>query len=311
LTERPVYISTSSATGFMEAAVRNAAHTRILSLVNGAFSKRFVEIALSCGIEVDVLEVPWGAAHDPKEVTERLSRGSYDAVTMVHSETSTGVLNDVRALAAAVRTFEDVLVVVDSVSGLAAAEMRPDAWGIDFLLTGSQKALALPPGLAFGVPSVRMLERAAKATNKGFYFDLTIFQENWEKDLSPSTPALSILFALQVQLGRILAEGMAARWARHQAMAETTWAWVDAMRAKGVELEIVAPQGFRSPAVTAIRTPKGMTGPEVSKAVKARGWVIGSGYGKLKDSTFRVGHMGDHTLDELHGLLDALSGVFA
>ena len=243
LTERPVFISTSSATGLMEAAVRNAGRTRILSLGNGAFSKRFADIVRSCGFEVDELQLAWGEAHDPEAVTRQLSHGSYDAVTMAHSETSTGVLNDVESLAAAVRQFEDVLVLVDSVSGFGAAELRPDEWGIDFLLTGSQKAFALPAGLAFGVASERMMERAATAPNRGYYFDLEFFAKNWEKAQSPTTPALSVLFALEVQLERMRSEGMLARWARHRLTAEMTWAWVDEMRERGVGLEIVAPEG--------------------------------------------------------------------
>lgn len=310
LTERPVFIATSSATGLMEAAVRNAGRTRILSLVNGAFSKRFADIARSCGFEVDEVEIPWGEAHDPDEVADRLRERAYDAVTMVHSETSTGVLNDVRRLAAVVGEFEDTMVLVDSVSGFGATELRPDEWGIDFLLTGSQKAFALPPGLAFGVASERMMDRSAEAPNRGYYFDLQFFGRNHEKDQSPTTPAISVLFALDVQLRRIHEEGMAARWARHRVMAEMTWAWVERMNDSGVEVEIVAPAGFRSPAVTAIRTPAGTTGPEVTKAVADRGWLVGGGYGKLKESTFRVGHMGDHTREHVEGLLEVLTEVF-
>ncbi len=310
LTERPVFISTSSATGLMEAAVRNAGRTRILSLVNGAFSKRFADIARSCGFEVDELEVAWGEAHDPEAVTQQLSHGSYDAVTIAHSETSTGVLNDVQALAAAVRQFEDVLVLVDSVSGFGAAELRPDEWGIDFLLTGSQKAFALPPGLAFGVASERMMARAATAPSRGYYFDLEFFAKNWKKDQSPTTPALSVLFALEVQLERMKSEGMVARWARHEAMAELTWAWVDEMRESGAGLEIVAAEGHRSPAVTAIRVPEGMTGPDVTASVAERGWLVGGGYGRLKADAFRVGHMGDHTVGHVEGLLGVLTDVF-
>ena len=309
LTERPVFISTSSATGLMEAAVRNAGRARILSLVNGAFSKRFADIARACGFQVDEIEVPWGEAHHPDLVATRLREQAYDAVTMVHSETSTGVLNDVQALASVVREFEDTLVLVDSVSGFGAAELRPDEWGIDFLLTGSQKAFALPPGLAFGVASERMMDRSTEAPHRGYYFDLQFFQKNHAKDQSPTTPALSVLFALEVQLARMEQEGMEARWARHRVMAEMTWNWVDTMRESGVEIEVLAPAGFRSPAITTIRTPPGMTGPEVTKAVADRGWLVGGGYGKLKESTFRVGHMGDHTPEHVEGILDVLAEV--
>lgn len=309
LTDRPVFISTSSATGLMEAAVRNAGRTRLLSLVNGAFSKRFADIGRACGFDVDELVVPWGEAHDPDAVSERLAEGPYDAVTMAHSETSTGVLNDVRALARVVRQYDDTMVLVDSVSGFGAVEVRPDEWGIDFLLTGSQKAFALPPGLAFGVASERMMARASSAQNRGFYFDLELFAENHAKDQTPTTPALSVLFALEIQLRHMLAEGMEARWARHQVMADMIPSWVDTMRAEGVALEIVAAEGHRSPAVSTIRTPPGMSGPDVTRGVSDRGWLVGGGYGKLKDSTFRIGHMGEHTPEQVEGLLAVLTEV--
>ncbi|HUF76364.1 MAG TPA: alanine--glyoxylate aminotransferase family protein [Longimicrobiales bacterium] len=307
-TKRPVFLATCSATGLMEAAVRNAGRSRILSLVNGAFSKRFAEIGRACGFEVDTIDLEWGQAHDPDQLAEKLSKGSYDAVTMVHSETSTGVLNDIRALASVAREHDDVLVLVDSVSGFGGAELRPDEWGIDFLLTGSQKSFALPPGLAFGVASERMLERSATAQNKGVYFDLQQYQSSQEKWQSPSTPALSVMFALQVQLQRMQGEGMTARWARHAAMAERTYEWVDEMRAAGVGLEVLAPEGYRSPCVTAIKAP-GELATEAPKKMKEKGYVIGGGYGKLKPTTFRIGHMGEHTVDGLNAMLDVLSEV--
>jgi aspartate aminotransferase-like enzyme len=307
LTERHVYISTSSATGLMEAAIRNSGGRKVLSLVNGAFSGRFAKIGKACGLDVDHYEVEWGEAHDPDELRRRLQTGAYGTVTVVHSETSTGVLNDIRSLAAVVREFDDVVIAVDSVSGFSAAEVRTDQWGLDFLLTGSQKALALPPGLAFGVASARMLERSAASSNKGMYFDLLDFEANAEKYQSPSTPALSTMFALQVQLKRIQAEGLEARWARHRAMAERTYAWVDEMSAAGYS--VVAPQGYRSPGVTAIRVPEGVEAPTIVKGMAERGWVIGGGYGKFKPFTFRIGHMGEHTVAELEALLADLTEV--
>ena len=309
LTERHVFVSTSSATGLMEGGILNSGRRKVLSLVNGAFSERFATIGEACGLDVDRYEIPWGEAHDPAELRRRLSGGEYGTVTVAHSETSTSVLNDVRALAAVVREFDDVVVMVDSVSGFSAAEMRTDEWGIDFLLTGSQKALALPPGLAFGVASERMLERSKHSPNKGFYFDFLKFQSNAEKYQSPSTPALSVLFALQVQAKRILDEGLEARWARHTAMAERTYAWVDEMRDAGVGLSLVAPEGYRSPGVTAIRVPEGMAAPDVVKGMAERGWVLGGGYGKWKPETFRIGHMGEHTVAELDALLAELTQV--
>ena len=306
-TTRPVYVSSSSATGLMEGALRNGARRKVLSLVNGAFSDRFHKIALACGLEADALEVEWGEIHAPDLVADALRRGGYDAVTVVHSETSTGALNPIAELARVVHAAGDVVLLVDSVTGVAGQPVESDAWNLDFVLTGSQKAFALPPGLAFGVASERMLERSATAKNKGVYFDLLQYASSQEKFQSPSTPAISTLFALQVQLKRMLAEGNEARWARHTAMAERTWGWVEEHADAG--LSLMAPEGYRSPCVTAIKVADGESGPKIVKGMLEKGWVIGGGYGKSKPYAFRIGHMGEHTMEELEALLSDLEGV--
>ncbi len=312
LTRRPVLVSSSSATGLMEAAVRNGARRKVLALVNGAFSGRFAHIAESCGLEVDRLEIPWGTAHDPEAVAQALDGGDYDAVTVVHSETSTGALNPLPELAAVVARREDIVLLVDSVTGVGGAEVRADAWGLDFVLTGSQKALALPPGLAFGVASEEMMRRSRAAVAKGVYFDLVAFEENLAKLQTPNTPALTLLYALRAQLRSIEVETMEARWARHMAMAQRTWAWVRGLKEEtGRDFRVLAPEGARSPTVTAIALPDGVSGPAVVEAMRHRGWVIGGGYGKLKPSSIRIGHMGDHTVAELEELLGDLTEVLA
>jgi predicted phosphoserine aminotransferase len=311
-TERPVYVSASSATGLMEGAVRNGARRRVLSLVNGAFSSRFHQIARATGLEADALEVPWGGAHTPELLADALNGGDYDAVTVVHSETSTGALNPVRELAEVTRGAGDVAILVDTVSSLAGADFHTDSWGIDFVLTGSQKCFALPPGLAFGVAQPSLLARAESKRDRGSYFDFLEFEKNIVKNQTPNTPAVSLMFALLAQLEAMAAEGLEARLARHQAMAERTWAWVEEMGAmKGVGLGVLAPEGYRSPTVTCITLPDGWTGPRVYAAAKAKGFEIATGYGVLREQTFRIGHMGDHTLEELEVLLDVLEGVFA
>jgi predicted phosphoserine aminotransferase len=310
-TQRPVYISASSATGLMEGAVRNGARRRVLSLVNGAFSERFYKIALATGLRADPLEVDWGKAHDADMLENALRRGIYDAVTVVHSETSTGALNPIEELAEVTRSAGDVAILVDSVSGLSGAPLYADDWKLDFVLTGSQKALALPPGLAFGVAQPNVLERAKSKTDRGVYFDFLEFERNILSNQTPNTPAVSLLYALAAQADVIREEGVEARWARHQQMAERTWRWVDEMRARGIDLEILAPEGSRSPTVTTIKLPEPWTGPKLVGAVKQRGYVVATGYGRLKDNTFRIGHMGDHTVDALEGLLEAIEDAFA
>ena len=307
---RPVFLSTSSATGLMEAAARNGVKRKALSLVNGAFSQRFADIVEACGFECERMEVPWGAVFDPQALRDRLKQGGVDAVTVVHSETSTGALNPLADLSRLVHELDDVVILVDSVTSVAGAEVQTDGWQLDFVLTGSQKALALPPGLSFAVASERMMERSRAAKNKGAYFDLATFAKHQKDMMTPTTPALSVMYALEVQLERIKKEGMENRWARHTAMLERCCEWVDDMRKqRGVNLNVLAPAGHRSPTVTTVRMPEGVASPPAVAGVKERGFVIGGGYGKLKETTFRIGHMGDHTVAEQEAVLDALGDV--
>lgn len=310
-TARPVYISSSSATGLMEGALRNGARRKVLSLVNGAFSDRFHKIALACGLEADTLEVEWGGIHEPDRVAAALAGKGYDAVTVVHSETSTGALNPIADLARVVHASGDAVLLVDSVSGVAGVPVESDAWGLDFVLTGSQKALALPPGLALGVAQPGLLERAKMAKDRGIYFDFLEFEKYALQHQTPNTPALSLLYALARQLERIEAESLEARWARHEAMARRTWAWAEEQTARGVPVSVLAPAGHRSWTVTCLTVPPGRKGSEVNAAMKARGITISAGYGKLKDATIRIGHMGEHTVAELDRVLDALAEVLA
>ena len=309
-TGRPVIVSTSSATGLMEASLRNGvAGGKVLSLVNGAFSSRFSEISVGCGYDTDIWEVEWGLCHDPAELAERLAADRYDAVALTQSETSTGALQDLEGLARAVEEHQETMLLVDSVTGIGGVRVPTDQWAVDFILTGSQKALALPPGLAFGVASPSLMKRSETATGKGYYFDLLPLSESLDSFETPATPAVSLLYALEVQLDRIRAEGMEARWARHLAMQDMTFDWIRQMKEKGVEVEVFAAEGHRSPTVSCVRMPEGVSGPAVVEELRMRGFVVGEGYGKLQDSTFRIGHMGDHTIEELGSLFEVLTDV--
>ncbi|HEX8393059.1 MAG TPA: aminotransferase class V-fold PLP-dependent enzyme [Longimicrobium sp.] len=312
-TSRPVYVASSSATGLMEGAVRNAVRTRALSLVNGAFSARFRDLVDDCGREVEMYDVELGRAHDPEEVYTRLRDGKCDAVTVVHSETSTGVLNPLPAIAEAVRRAEaesgqEILLLVDGVTSVAGMLVETEAWGLDFLLTGSQKAFALPPGLAFGTASERTIARAMTLRGRGQYFDLMEYEAYAAKNQTPTTPAVSLIYALAEQCARIGAEGVEARAERHWRMAGRAWEWV-MDRGPRWGLSLFAPEGARSPTVTTIAVNGAMAATSICAEMTARGWTLGTGYGSLKDTTFRIGHMGDHTVDELDLLLAALEEV--
>ncbi|CAN5120074.1 alanine--glyoxylate aminotransferase family protein [soil metagenome] len=304
-TTRPVYVSTSAATGLMEAGVRCGVRKRALALVNGAFAERFRDLVGDCGRDCESYTVPWGEAHDPSEVERRLRAGKFDAVTVTHSETSTGVLNPLPEIAEAVRAVsDDILLLVDGVTSVGGTRVETDAWVLDCTLTGSQKAMALPPGLAFGTASARMLERAGTMSGRGQYFDLLDFDAQWKRFQTPQTPAVNLIYALVEQLARMEREGWEARLARHQQMAERCWQW-----AEDQGLQLLAPAGYRSPTVTTISLPPEHPGSRVAARLVERDYTIGAGYGKLKDATLRIGHMGDHTVEELDALLAELGEV--
>jgi aspartate aminotransferase-like enzyme len=187
---------------------------------------------------------------------------------------------------------------------------------MDLVLTGSQKALALPPGLAFAAASAEYVERAKAVADRGVYFDVVEFERFAAKHQTPNTPAISLLYALEAQLESVVVESIERRWARHEAMRAETERWVaDCAERAGVELRMLAPEGARSPTVSTILLPEGVTSGAMTKAVAARGFTIGGGYGKAGERAFRIGHMGDHTVDTLRGCLtaceDALAGLVA
>lgn len=304
-TARPVYVSSSSATGLMEAAIRCTPPGPILCLVNGAFSERFASIARACDRDTQVLAVEWGETPDLGVVQSALGARAFAAVTVVHSETSTGVLTPLPPLVTLAHRYGAALLV-DSVTGLGGAPVETDAWEIDFVLTGSQKALALPPGLAFGVASEAFIARAQQGTSRGLYFDLVEFEQYVHKHQTPNTPALSLLYATAAQCDHIATETIERRWQRHAEMAALTHQWVETLsRDTGVSFGILAAPAFRSPTVTAVTVPADVSADAIVKGVARRGFVIGGGYGRLKSSTFRIGHMGDHTLDGLGRCLEA------
>jgi aspartate aminotransferase-like enzyme len=306
-TVRQVLIGTCAATGFMEMAVRCGVRNRVLSLVGGAFGERFAAIAVATGREVVRLNVPPGQTVEPDMLRDALRRSDVDAVTLVHSETSTGALAPLEALSAVVREFDDVVTLVDAVTSVAGSPVETDAWDLDFVFTGSQKALALPPGLALGVASERMIARAKAIPDRGMYFDLVAFEKAAAEAQPTNTPAISLLFALDAQLGRIeAAGGIEARWQRHDAMRRRVDQWVDGPGgARG--FSYLPPPDRRSWTVSCLRVPEGVGGRDLVAAMRAAGWTIGSGYGDLKQSTIRIGHMGDHTPERLGQLLDDLA----
>ena len=306
-TKDPVYLSTSSAWGVMEGALRNLVQKKVLCCMNGAFSDKWLDVAQRCGLAASALKFEWGQPVDPAALRRELATGQYDVVTLIHNETSCGCQSDLPALAAVLREFPGVISVVDTVSSFSALPIRKDELGIDLMLTGSQKALALPPGLAVFSASQRALERAAQSKTRGYYFDLLEFQKNHEAGMTPSTPVIPLIYALKSKLEDIKAEGIEARYARHSRLNKTVRSWGEA---KGFALFPMA--GFGSVTLNCFANTRNVDLPALNKALKSKhGFVIDGGYGKLKGQTFRISNMGDETDETMAALVKALDAVLA
>ena len=307
-TARPVYAATASATALMEMAIRGAPEGPILSLVNGAFSERFAAVAQACGRVVRRVSAPWGEIHPLGLIERHLAEEPVAALTVVHSETSTGALCDLRAITELAHRY-GVMCLADAVTSIGACAVETDAWGVDFVLTGSQKALALPPGLAFAVASEAYILQAAVVPGRGRYLDPLEHEEAALHGGPPSTPAIPLFYAAARQLADIAREGIEARWARHAAMQAMVETWVAARAAEGIAIAFRAPEGARSPSVSCLVLPPDRSSGEVVAALAARGFTIGRGYGQLMDSTIRIGHMGDLQPEHLAPCLEALTDV--
>jgi predicted phosphoserine aminotransferase len=304
-----VYITASSGTGLQEAAVRNCSDRKILNCVNGAFADRWRQVTEANGKQNEVLNVPWGQPILAQDVVEHLASGDFDALTIVHNETSTGVLSPIQEIAQAVRGLpngRDITILVDSVSGLSGAELYFDEWDLDVVITSSQKAFALPPGLAFCAVSDRALDKARTVVNRGYYFDFVDLEKYLLRNQTPATPAISLMYALDRQLDDMLAEGMANRFQRHLEMRDETISW-----AFGRGFELYAPEGHRSPTVTCVTNNLAIDVTALNEYLRSRGMIISNGYGALKGQNFRIAHMGDLQLNELESLLKALDRFLA
>jgi len=297
-----VFQGSFSGTGMQEAAVRNFVSAGILVCVNGASSERWYEIAVANGKSVDRLDVEWGQPVLVDHLMAALSHRPYDAVALVHNETSTGVENSLPDLTAAVRAVNpDILILVDAVSSFGGVKLEMDAWGIDFLFAASQHCLALPPGLSLAAASNRALERAEMVPDRGWYFDLVRMERHRLKDSLPSTPAMPLLYALDAQLDRIMAEGIEVRYERHAALSARVREWAAAHN-----LPTLAPEACTSKTVTALRNADNWVISDLNKFLLQRGMRIAGGYGRLRETTFRIATMGELQLADVENLLRAL-----
>jgi aspartate aminotransferase-like enzyme len=301
-TQYRVFQAASSGSGMQEAGIRNFVQTDVLSCVNGAFAQRWYDVAIANGKNADKLEVEFGEAITPDLLRAALQKKHYEAVTIVHNETSTGVENPLADLCKVIQEVSpDTLILVDAVSSLGGVKIEMDKLGLDFLLTSSQKCLALPPGLALAAASDRALAKAETVSNRGWYFDLLLMEKHRLKDSTPMTPAMALIFALDKQLDRILEEGLENRFARHAAMSRKVQDWAIAHG-----MEPLAKPEYRSKTVVTIKNSLNWDISALNKFLQTRGMRIANGYGKIKDLTYRIATMGETTMENIDQLLTAM-----
>jgi aspartate aminotransferase-like enzyme len=289
-TSGEVIMLSASGTGAMEAAVANLfrASERALVISAGKFGERWAEICRAYGVEAVSLEVPWGEAVNPGDVADALARDpTIRGVCVQACETSTGVAHDVRALGEIVKALPEVVLLVDAVSALGATELRMDEWGLDAVVAGSQKAMMLPPGLAFVALSAKAWQRAAHTNLPRYYFDLPKIRRELEQDDHPYTLPTSLVVALRESLARLRAEGLDHIFRRHRQLAEATRAGI-----KALGLSLLAEKS-PSDALTVVRVPEGIDGARIPRLFQELCHItIVGGQDRLRGKVFRLAHMG-------------------
>ncbi|HEY1663923.1 MAG TPA: alanine--glyoxylate aminotransferase family protein [Verrucomicrobiae bacterium] len=310
-TKQLVYLSTSSAWGVMEGAIRNLVAKKVLNCMCGAFSDKWLDVSKRCGKNAEALQVEWGSPIRAELIDAKLATGQFDAITVIHNETSTGVMSPLAEIAALKKKYPDVMFIVDAVSSMTGVPLNFDELGIDVLLAGTQKAFALPPGFAVFTCSKAALAKAAQMKDRGYYFDLVEFQKNAEQSMTPSTPSIAHTYALSSKLDEFFAEGLENRYARHKKTNQMTRDW-----ATKHGFNLFPEKGFESITLTCISNgarPGGRTVDvaKLQKLTKEGGFLIDGGYGKIKGTTFRISNMGDETEASMAPLFAALDKAMA
>jgi len=289
----------------MEASIRNLVHRGVLCCMCGAFSDKWLDVAKRCGKEAAPLQVDWGKHIDQKAIDRQLATGKFDTVTLVHNETSTGVMNQLPEICSTLARYPDVALVLDTVSSFSGVKIDMDALGVDVMLTGAQKAIALPPGFSLFSVSEKAFARAEKIPNRGFYFDFLEFKTQQAEWMTPSTPSIGHMHALQSKLNEIFEEGLEARFARHERTNTLVHDWV-----RRTGFEFFAEEGFRSKTLTCVKNNKEINVLELAKKLREKHHlVIDPGYGKIQGKTFRLSNMGDETEETVAHLLSCLDDV--
>jgi aspartate aminotransferase-like enzyme len=293
-TTSDVFVFSASGTGAMEAGILNTLSPgdRVLVGVNGKFGERWAEMSEQFGLQCERVETPWGIPYPVEIFQEKLAADrekTIKAVILTHSETSSGVANDVQAIAAAAREHGEALVLVDGVTSVGAMPVLMDEWGLDVVASGSQKGYMIPPGLGFVAVSQRAMAASQRSTFPKYYWSFKLAQKALHQGTTPFTPAVNLFYALQVTLRMMRAEGLEAIYRRHAKLAQATRAGVKAL---GLKL-LVDPESAASPSVTAVLAPEGINADTIRSTLKKHFDIaLAAGQDHLKGKIFRIGHLG-------------------
>ena len=297
-TDMDIFIVGGSASIFLEGAIRNGANSNVLGISNGSFGERWIEISKLNGKNVKEIRAPWGKAMKPADI-EGAVDDTIEAVHFVSNESSTGVLSSIEDLTDEIRKQNDPLIFVDGVTSVTGVDLNLRKNDIDALIFGTQKALALPPGLAIMAVSEKLMKKAKEVKNKGFYTDLIKLKKNNDENYALTTPPVSLMYALDFQLDRMASEGMASRYGRHKEMGDLVRKWSSKLFGMFPEKE------YMSNTIGVLN--RGTLDFEnFHKSLKSKGYEISGGYGDVKETTFRIGHMGDLTPERIKGLLSVM-----
>lgn len=304
-TKEQILLSTSSGSGLMEGAIRSCTRKRAAVFSVGAFGDRWYKMAVSNNVAADIYSVEKGGATTPKMVDEALKTGKYDLITITHNETSTGVMNPIEEISQVLKKYPEVVCCLDAVSSMGGTKIEVDKLGIDICITSTQKCFGLPPGMSMASISQKAINAAKEVKYRGSYLDLLeLYNYIQKKDYQyPSTPALSIMYAMDYQLDKILDEGLENRFDRHLKMAQYVRAWAKE------NFELFPKEEYASNTLTTIKNTKEIDVSLLNKELGNRGYVISNGYGELKDKTFRISHMGDYTIDDVKDLLENIDEI--
>lgn len=304
-TNNEILISTSSGSGLMEAAIRCCTLKRAAVFSIGAFGDRWYDMAVSNGVQADIFRSEPGNITTPDMVENALSTGKYDLVTITHNETATGVMNPVEKLTPVIKSYPDVIFCMDAVSSAGGVKIDVDNLGADICITSTQKALGLPPGMAICTITERAVKKARTVKNRGYYLDLVqLYDAVKKKDYQyPSTPNISLMYAMDYQLNKIFEEGLENRFNRHKQLA------VEARSFAKKYFDLFPEEGYASVTLTTVSNTRGISVSKLNELLGDRGYAISNGYGTLKEKTFRIAHMGDTTVKDLKELLDTITEI--